>query len=305
MTATVKKAELPPLLAPGDTIGLAPLAGPHQETDFHRGATILRDLGFRHKTLQPERALPFLAGSDQERLEIFHTLWRDPEIKAIMAVRGGYGTLRLLAHLDYGLLRERPKTLIGFSDISGLLNVVNERTGLITLHGPNLTTLAHSDTESLTSLTHCLSRALPPDLRPAGLEVIRAGRAEGVLVGGNLTTLTHLLSTPFELRWAGKILFLEDVGEAPYRIDRLLSQLALAGAFRHLAGLILGTFSQCGAQEEIWQRLAELGADYDFPIWGNFPVGHGSRNVTLAIGAGVVMDSNQAMLRWTTPCHRS
>lgn len=302
MNATVKPPLLPPALKSRDIIGLAPLAGPHQEEDFHKGTAILRDLGFQTKTLSPTGALPFLAGSDQERLEIFQSLWKDPDIKAVMAIRGGYGTLRLLAQLDYDIIRENPKILIGFSDISGLLNVITEKTGLITFHGPNLSTLARSDKLSLEMMIQCLTNPAPPPLKPANLEVIQPGRAHGILAGGNLATLTHLLATPFQLNWHDKIIFLEDVGEAPYRIDRLLTQLHLAGTFNGIGGLILGTFTNCGEQELIWQRVAELTKNVDIPIWGNFPTGHGPENLSLPIGSEVLMDSDQGSLSWPAPC---
>ncbi len=305
MNATVNTPLLPPALKANDVIGLAPLAGPHQDEDFHKGAAILREFGFQTKTLTPRASLPFLAGSDQERLDIFHGLWKDPEVKAIMAIRGGYGTLRILDQLDYDIIRETPKTLIGFSDISALLNVITAKTGLITFHGPNLTTLARSDKHSLEVMLQSLTRPLPPPIRAGKLEIIRSGKAQGMLVGGNLATLTHLLATPFHPHWQDKILFLEDVGEAPYRIDRLLTQLALAGSLSNIRGLILGTFSNCGEQEMIWQRVAELTKDQDMPLWGNFPVGHGQQNLVMPIGSQVVMDSDKGTLSWTSPCHES
>ncbi len=305
MNAIANSPLLPPALKAKDVIGLAPLAGPHQDEDFHKGAAILREFGFQTKTLNTGTPLPFLAGSDQERLEIFHALWKDPEVKAIMAIRGGYGTMRLLEQLDYGLIRKTPKTLIGFSDISALLNVITAKTGLITFHGPNLTTLARSDKHSLEMMVQGLTQPLPPLLKPGNLEIVRAGKAKGVLVGGNLATLTHLLATPYHPQWQDKILFLEDVGEAPYRIDRLLTQLSLAGSLNSLGALILGDFKDCGDQEVIWQRIADLTEGTDIPIWGNFPVGHGQRNLTLPIGSEVMLDSGTGSLSWTAPCHAS
>lgn len=305
MNATANRPLLPPSLQANDLIGLAPLAGPHRQEDFQQGAAILRDFGFRTTTLAPATALPFLAGTDEERLDIFHALWKDPEIKAIMAIRGGYGTLRLLAGLDYQLLSQTPKTLIGFSDISAFLNVITARTGLITFHGPNLTTLDRTDKACLEMMLQTLSRPLPAPLKAADLEIIRPGRAHGMLVGGNLATLTHLLATPYQPDWQDKILFLEDVGEAPYRLDRFLTQLALTGLLDRLAGIILGTFIDCGAPEMIWQRVAELTRDAHIPLWANFPVGHGRHNMTLAIGSQIMMDSATGTLSWTSPCHGS
>ncbi len=306
MNAIVNSPLLPPALKAGDVIGLAPLAGPHQAADFHKGTAILHDFGFQTKTLCPRQSLPFLAGSDQERVEIFHALWQDPAVKAIMAIRGGYGSLRLLAQLNYEIFRENPKILIGFSDISALLNVITAKTGLITFHGPNLTTLARSDRHSLTMLIQSLTQPVPPPIKAANLEVISNGSAQGTLAGGNLATLTHLLATPFHPQWQDKILFLEEVGEAPYRLDRLLTQLSMSGSLGGISGLILGSFTNCGDQEAIWQRLAELTrGQKKVPIWGNFPVGHGRQNLTLPIGSQVLMNSATATLSWLAPCHGS
>ncbi len=303
MNEIVNRTILPPTLKANDIIGLAPLAGPHQEEDFNKGADILRDCGFRVKTLTPTASLPFLAGSDEERLAIFLNLWKDPEVHAIMAIRGGYGTLRLLTDLDYTFFKENPKTLIGFSDISGLLNVITDQTGLVTFHGPNLTTLAKSDKKSIESFVDTLTRPVPRPIKPSSLEIIRAGHAEGILAGGNLTTLVHLVGTSYQPHLQDRILFLEDVGEAPYRIDRLLTQLSLTGSLNNIKGLILGEFKGCGDQETIWQRVSELLRNDSIPIWAGFPVGHGQDNFCLPIGSQVAMDSNTGTLVWSTPCH--
>lgn len=304
MNEIVKRTILPPALKANDIIGLAPLAGPHNGEDFQKGVNILKDFGFGIKTLKPTISLPFLAGTDQERLEIFLNLWKDPEIKAVMAIRGGYGTLRLLTDLDYNFIKENPKNLIGFSDISGLLNVVTDKTGLVTFHGPNLTTLAKSDKKSIESLINVLTQSLPNSIKLANLEIIRAGQATGPLAGGNLTTLSHLAGTSYQPQLQDRVLFLEDVGEAPYRIDRLLTHLSLAGFFDNIKGLILGEFKNCGDQETVWQRAAELVKDTSVPVWAGFPVGHGQQNRCLPIGSQVVMDSNTGTLAWNAPCHQ-
>ncbi len=296
MNETVS-ALLPRTLKRGDTIGLAPLAGPFQAAPYAKGISILRDHGFTVKTLHTATPHPYLAGSDAERLDIFHELWRDPEVAGILAVRGGYGTMRILDGIDLELIRTQPKPLIGFSDICGFCNVITEKTGLITFHGPNLTTLDLCNKESLDYFFHTLTRMTPFELK-GGIEILRSGQGKGVLTGGNLATLNHLLGTPFDLDFDHKILILEDLNEAPYAVDRLFYQLFLAGKLQHLQGLILGDFSQCGGIEDIWKMVLDLLKDTAFPIWGNFPVGHGAQNRIWPIGGMAKMDSGTGLLSY-------
>ena len=292
---------LPKALERGDTIGLVGPAGPWQEEALRKGVQILSDLGFQStipRNLQDQQG--YLAGSDFHRLETFTEVWKNPEVKAVMAVRGGYGSLRILNEIDYDLIRSYPKILVGFSDVTALLSAIVKKTGLTTFHGPMLTTLEISDRESVHHLFSTLCSQTPQPLKPANLEILRPGSARGVLLGGNLTTLAHLISTPFELTWQDKILFIEDIGEAQYRLDRMLTHLSLAGRLDNIAGVILGSFINCGDQEQLWHRVLEL-FKQDIPIWANFPTGHGARNMTMPIGANVEMDSSMGSLTYTSP----
>ncbi|MDH5523400.1 MAG: LD-carboxypeptidase [Desulfobulbaceae bacterium] len=299
--SAIDKLILPPTLGPGDTIGLAAPAGPViREKDFADGVKILREMGFEVKYQRDiMRRTGYLAGPDQERISELHDLWRDPEVKAIMAVRGGYGCLRLAPHLDLELLRLHPKIVIGFSDLTVLLNIIVRQTGAMALHGPMLTTLPRSDRESLASFFHAITGRLPDQIKADDLEIITGGNAQGRLVGGNLTCLSHLIGTPYEPQWEKSILLLEDVAEAPYRLDRMLSHLWEAGALRKISGLILGGFEECGDIEPIWQRALELLKEQNIPIWGNFPTGHGPANLTLPLGCEVIMDSSRGRLRFS------
>jgi len=296
----------PILAAPlkkGDTIGIIAPAGPvRNEGDFSAGLKILTDLGFktRYRT-DILRHNDFLAGTDQERLAELHELWRDPEIKAILAVRGGYGCLRLLPDLDFTLIREQPKMLIGFSDLTVLLSAIQQKAGLITFHGPMLTTLARSDRDSQEAFFNLLTGRAKPEIKVKGLEILKGGQARGRLLPGNLTSLVHLLGTPWEPDWQDTILVLEDIGEAPYRIDRLLTHLWAAGRLEQIAGLILGDFDQCGEREAIWQRVLDLLAYRPIPIWANFPCGHGNRNHILPVGAEAQLDSSAGRLVFPQP----
>jgi muramoyltetrapeptide carboxypeptidase len=294
---------LPPTLQRGDLIGLIGPSGPWLEEPYRKGIQVLTELGFQ--VTSPRNLLQeqgYLAGSDQHRYGTLVEIWRNPEVKAIMAVRGGYGSLRILTEIDFELIKKYPKILIGFSDITALLTAIFKQTGLTTFHGPMITTLNTCDRDSVQNLFATLCNQTPQPIKPASLEILKPGLASGHLLGGNLTTLNHLISTPYEMPWQDSILFIEDIGEAPYRIDRLLTHLKLANRFQSINGLILGTFVDCGNQEDVWNRVLEIFQEENFPIWANFPVGHGSRNMTMPIGAAAEMDSSTGTLRFTAPC---
>jgi muramoyltetrapeptide carboxypeptidase len=233
-------------------------------------------------------------------------MWAAPEISALLTVRGGYGCLRIAGQIDLEQVRNRPKMLIGFSDITVLHSTFCQQTSLISMHGPTLCSLAQSSKESLERFYQCLTGKWRAPLQMRGIEVLQGDQeARGRLIGGNLSTLLTLLGTPFEPEFVGRILFLEDVGEAPYRIDRMLTQLWLAGKLQKLAGIILGDFSYGRSMktndsirhhESIWNRVLQLTSDSQIPVWGGFPVGHGPENMTLPHGAETVMDSRNGRL---------
>lgn len=293
----------PPRLNRGDTIGIFAPAGPVRDQDaFAAGHRLLVDMGFKVRYGNDIlRATGYLAGDDRRRAEELQELWGDPEVKALLAARGGYGCIRLLPELDLDLLGKTPKIIAGFSDISVLLNAISGRTGLITFHGPNLSSLARVDAPSVESFFATLTHRETLPLQPDGLEILRSGQARGKLMGGNLASLAHLLGTPRETSWNGCLLFLEDIGEAPYRLDRMLTQLHQAGRLQNIAGLILGSFTECGNTELIWQRLLELITTQNIPLWANFPCGHGASNHILPIGLEAEMDSAAGVLRFIGP----
>lgn len=293
----------PPLLKRGDTIGLAAPAGPIREEVFRDGLQLLRACGVKKVKHAPDicRHQNYLAGSDQRRLEELHQLWDDDEVKAIVAVRGGYGCARLLSRLDFDLIGRKPKALIGFSDLTILLNAIHQRTGLVTFHGPMLSTLVRDGRASCEAMLNELTAHGQEDLTIKGLEVLRPGQAQGRLIGGNLTCLVQLLATPYEPSWEGAILLLEEVNESAYRVDRLLTQLSLSGRLDQVAGVILGEFLGSDTRnlnelELVWQRTLELTSDTT-PVWANFPAGHGQRNILLPIGRQVRMESGIGKLR--------
>jgi len=280
----------------GDTIGIFFPGGPIRDIQrFDDGIKVLENLGFTtHCRPDIPHSSSYLANSDSSRLQEFHDIWKNPDVQAVMAGRGGYGCLRLLDQLDYALIKSHPKYLIGFSDITTLHAAIHHETGLISLHGPVVTSLATSDAQSRNRFFNTLTSTTFPAIPLGDTIVLRNGNARGRLTGGNLTTLCHLLATPFNPSWDKTILLLEDVGESAYRLDRMLTQLKLAGQLSGVKGIILGTFKDCGKEEDIWERMLEV--TEDIPVWGNFPIGHGTANFTLPLGVTAVMDTEQRQL---------
>ena len=295
---------IPPSITKGDTIGLVAPAGPLiNKSSFSAGVRVLEKKGFRIKyNLRLLNAGGYLAGSDQERADAFNSLWADPEVKALVAARGGYGCLRMLDLVDMKQVRRNPKIFIGFSDLTVLLAAIHKKTGLVTYHGPVVTTLGSIDKKSQTSFFNILAGKTPDLINPSRIKILKKGKAKGILMGGNLTTLVHMIATPYEIPWDKAILLLEDIGESPYRLDRLLTHLARAGRLQKIKGLILGTFSDDDRKENnmmqraVQKRIGELLEGTDIPVWANFPAGHSRRNLTLPIGTEAEMDSSTGRL---------
>jgi muramoyltetrapeptide carboxypeptidase len=301
-----RQAIFPPCITKGDTIGLVAPAGPIiNKSNFSAGIRILEKKGFNvtyNRHLLNTRG--YLAGSDRERADEFNRLWSDPAVKGLVAARGGYGSMRMLDLIDMKQIRKNPKILVGFSDLTVLLTAISLKTGLVTYHGPVVTTLASIDKQSQTSFFNVLAGKTPELIQPARVTTVKGGRARGILLGGNLTTLVHMIGTPYELPWQDAILFIEDIGESPYRLDRLLTHLDRANRLQKIKGLILGTFSDDTRKENkemqraVHKRILELLEKYDIPVWANFPAGHSRRNLTLPVGAEVEMDSSENMLKF-------
>ncbi len=305
MPETADKQIFPPFLEPGDAIGLITPAGPVTDKDAAKtGIKLIEKWGFKVRVPDDLERQDYLAGTDEERAKQFIDIWNDNEIKAVLAIRGGYGALRLLPYLNLKKLAEKPKILAGFSDITILLNEITRLTGLITFHSPMLATLSRSDQQSQNSFFRLLAGNFDP-VNSKTMQIMSGGTARGRLIGGNLASLVHLLGTPHEPDWLNNILVIEDVSEAPYKIDRMLTQLKLSGRLEKLAGLIIGTFTGNDGQEEewsevLWKRTQELTGG-KIPLWGSFPVGHGARNITMPMGMEVVMNSDKGSLEFIAP----
>jgi muramoyltetrapeptide carboxypeptidase len=238
----------------------------------------------------------YLAGSDAHRAGVLNRLFADPGIDAVMCARGGYGSLRILPLLDYAHLAANPKVLIGFSDITALLAAVSERCRLVVFHGPVVTTLADASERTLAGLREAVLSDRPLTVRLEGAIALRPGSASGPVCGGNLTTLCHLLGTPFAPRFKNRIVFLEDCGEAPYRIDRMLVHMQRAGCFHGISGLVLGSFDGCGSPAQILEIVADLFQGTEIPILAGVDAGHGEPNLTLPLGARAVLDTGNRTL---------
>lgn len=296
---------IPPRLKKGSCIGLFAPSGPVREQQrLDSGISLLREKGFRVKLPRiPETAHSYLAGDDETRLESLHALLNDEEVDAFMAVRGGFGCLRIIDRINFDLMVNRPRQLIGFSDLTVFLNCISHRTGLVTVHGPVATSLCDSTRESTEAFFALLAGQQPHYNERKQIEILRGGTAEGILRGGNLSTLAHLLGTPWDVPLNDCLLFLEDTNEPMYRVDRILTQLFHAGKLAGLGGLILGSFTgendpvdNLRLQEQIWKRVLELTAGFEYPVWGGFPIGHSNQNYPLPVGGKAIMDSGTAQL---------
>jgi muramoyltetrapeptide carboxypeptidase len=293
----------PPRLAPGDFIGVLAPAGPVAKEEIQPGIEALESLGF-HVLLSPNLLLRegYLAGSDDLRLHDLHTLFGDERVKAIICARGGYGSLRLFERIDFDFIKRHPKILVGYSDITSLLLAVYKRANVVTLHGPVLRDITKNQGRNLEFLMRLLTSDELITLRFEGAKPMREGTATGRLMGGNLSLLTHLLGTPFMPSLKGALLFIEERGEEAYRIDRMLTQLRLSGLLEQCAGLMIGTFEECGEASTVASLVEERLNDLPVPIITGLPVGHGEENLALPIGVRAVLDTSRMTLGLKEHC---
>jgi len=294
----------PPAIQPGDRVRVVAPSGPFDRGRLERGLAVLERYELKIE-LDPEifSTHRYLAGPDPRRLAELQAALDDPGVSLIWAARGGYGATRLLPHLRLEGALQAPKVLAGFSDITALHALLN-KAGLPTLHAPVVCGLGESSPETLDQLRRVLEGHDPGPLRWAPARTLTPGKAEGPLLGGNLSVLTRLIGTPYLPDLSGAILFLEDVGERPYRLDRMLTHLELAGLHRGLAGVLLGQFTGCeerGAEYGWEEVVAEQIASWGVPAVMGVPSGHGAPNLPLALGAPVSLDADRATLRWAGP----
>lgn len=293
----------PPPLKPGDLLRVITPSGALREFEaFQNGIEIWRSQGYRVELPINYNARDgYLAGTDLERRQQLAAAWHDRDCRGILCARGGYGSARLLEDWTWLLAQPvTPKWLIGFSDITSLLWSLYQ-SGISGVHGPVLTTLAAEPEWSLRRLFDCVAGL---SLEPLSGVSWTSGKVTGVLLPANLTVATHLLGTPVQPRLDGVILALEDVTEAPYRIDRMLTQWRMSGALDGVCGIALGRFSRCFApqgvpswtvEEVLRDRLTDLG----IPIVSDLPFGHDGVNAALPVGQKVELNADQGTLSWS------
>lgn len=301
----------PRRLAAGDLVAVPAPAGPVPADRLQRGIDRLRSWGLEVRTaphvLDVARPLDYLAGSDADRAADFTACWLDPEVAAVMVARGGYGTQRMVDLLDWRRLAEaEPKALVGFSDATALHQAVASRLGLVTVHSHVVTSLGAATGASADGLRRLLfepERALDP-LGGAGVTTLVAGRAEGVLVGGNVSTLAADIGTATGRPATGGIAVLEDVTEEGYRLDRLITQLLRTGWFEGVRGIVLGCFTDCGATDLVDAIVADLLVPLGVPMIAGADIGHSESTLSLPLGVRATLDADAGTLRLLQPALR-
>ncbi|MDZ7319652.1 MAG: LD-carboxypeptidase [candidate division KSB1 bacterium] len=297
-------------LTRGAKIGIiSPASRPLDEIPYRLGLDYLRQLGYI--VVESEHALHrrgYLAGEDDHRASDFNAMVRDSEIAAIICSRGGYGTPRLLDRIDYDAVAKQPKIIVGYSDITALQLAIWARTGVVTFSGPMVAVEMGRGIAPFTeaSFWTALSAAQAPRLltNPPDnpIRVMKPGRAAGRLLGGCLSLINVLLGTPYCPDFDGAILLLEDIDEEPYRVDRYLAQLRLAGILNQVSGIVLGQFIDCVPRDPekpsltIEEILNDYFAGLKIPILTNFAYGHGAVKHTIPIGVYAILDTAQGGL---------
>ena len=296
----------PPRLRVGDTVGLIEPAGfSDGPADIEAVMHTIRGMGLVPRVGRHVAARHgYLAGTDEQRASDLNAMYDDPEVRAVFAMRGGWGCARILPLLDWQAIRADPKLLVGFSDVTALHLAFASRAGFATIHGPNA---ANSWREtSWESLWRLAFTGETPTLGGAGaspIATLRPGTARGRLLGGNLSVLSALVGTPWLPDFDGAILFLEDTGEAEYRIDRMMSQLALAGILDKVAGLAFGQCTRCtsGIPDYIGFTVPEILRQYleplGVPAFHGANIGHVANQLCVPVGAEVELDAEAGTLR--------
>ncbi|HKW74508.1 MAG TPA: LD-carboxypeptidase [Terriglobales bacterium] len=290
----------PPALRPGDKVGLVAPASSFNREAFLAGCEQIRKMGYEPVYSESifERDLYF-AGSVERRAREFHEFWQREDIRAIVCVRGGYGSNYLLEHLNFDLFASNPKILVGCSDITTILTAIHDRTCLVTFHGPMVAKDIAASTLDFASWNNALQAAKQWTIANDGVEVLRAGRARGKLYGGCLSMLVASLGTPYEIATHNAILLIEDIAEKPYRIDRMLMQLRLAGKLENVRGFVFGEMLDCLPPKNetytLQQVILRVLDGYKVPIVFGLKSGHvSSGNLTLPIGVEAELRAGEA-----------
>lgn len=286
--------KIPPYLQKGDTIGLVCPAGFMPVEKISECIRVLNeDWGFTTKVgATIGRQYHYFSGTDEERLEDFQQMLDDENVKAILCARGGYGIGRIIDKINFTKFKKNPKWIIGFSDVTVIHSHIYRNYNIATLHAPMANAFNEGGyrNEFVQSLWHALEgKKIKYHVAPH--EYNKKGEGIGELVGGNLALLSHLVGTESDLKTKGRILFIEDIGEYLYNVDRMMYQLKRSGKLDKLAGLIIGGFTDMKDTEKpfgqtVYEIIRDISAEYDYPVCYNFPVSHEKENYALKIGVG-------------------
>jgi len=309
----------PKRLKKGDKVALiSPASNVTDPKDIYRAEEICDALGVQSVMTKAIVNNPngYKTRSTEARVEEIHSAFSDSSINAIFCIRGGFGSAGLLDKLDYNLIKNNPKIIAGYSDITALITAIEKKTGLVTFHSPVM--LSNFDNPSFESfrktITLSSSAGIITNPKSGGVRqrnpiiTINEGIAKGKLVGGNLSLLTSLIGTEYQIETEGKILFIEDVGEAPYRLERMLTQMRLAGMLDNLTGVVIGKCNDCssGSSQSTWDR-SELEvynyifSAYKYPVYYGLLIGHTSTQFTLPIGLKAEMNTEKGSLKILEP----
>lgn len=312
-TDSITKNErlFPIRLKKGDTIGLVTPGSSVTEEQLRKTVSKLEKLGF--KTFYKETVLSeygYFAGKDNERAEELMGMFTNNKVDAILCVRGGYGSIRILDKLDYNLIKQNPKALIGYSDITALLTAIYQKTGLITFHGPvgvspfNDFTLASFKSVLMEPTLHYkypYSREPETETNPEfDIYTINPGKAKGELIGGNISVLDSMIGSDYETDFENKIVYLEEIGEKTYRVDKMLFHLLYATNLKKASGIVLGVFSECNINDKptisLKQAIDDLIKPLDIPVSYGLSFGHIDTMITIPTGIKAKMNAKKNSL---------
>ncbi len=287
-------------LFPNDTIGVCAPSGSFDKDLFDMGIGRLEQMGFRvHVPEQISMSKGYLAGEDRHRAQILNKLFASADIDAVVCARGGYGAMRVLPFVDWEAVRHNPKMFIGFSDITALMLPMIQQAKLPVVHGPTVTTLGKAGRQELEVFYKTMT-CMPGIVTVQRGKTVAKGQSRGILKGGNIATISHLLGTPFQPDFADSIVFLEDVGEPAYKIDRMLTQMKLAGLFRQVKGVVIGSLTRCGPEDILHDIIHDVFAEFQVPVLAGMDAGHGDSNTAFVMGTRVVLDADGHTLSWET-----
>lgn len=300
MNKYLKHLFFPESLKPGDAVGIIAPGGRADSGKVEKGCEIISENGFRPVLsgyIYEEDG--YLAGSDSIRAAALMEMFLDPEIKAVVCARGGYGCMRIAHLLDYGLIAANPKIFMGFSDTTLLLSEITRKCGFVTWHGPMVSSLASSDNESVESFFDVLGGNFMKKQKSGELvSIIGQGKAEGLSVCGNIATFCHTAGTVCQPDWSGCVVFLEDINEPLYRLDRMLVQMKLAGFFEGVRAVVLGDFSGCGNIADVHSFFQKELSGTGISLFTGFRCGHGAVNMPVPFGANVRIDVSGDLIEW-------